>query len=126
MGRSLCSEVDRVWALRLIREARVDLSLAQQARSLNEARELLLMTVRKAELAVGYALGYHECLDFDVEGVIEVGPGAAEPPVRVIMKLREVARRLAEIENIPSKDAMLGLGESIIESASHIVEALVN
>ncbi|MBS7651434.1 MAG: hypothetical protein QXN62_01465 [Candidatus Bathyarchaeia archaeon] len=126
MGGGVCSEAEKVWALRLIREARVDLSLAQQTKSLNEARDLLLMTLRKAELAVSHALGYSEYLDFAVDEAVDAGVGASKPSVRIILKIREAARRLAALEHVYSKEAMLELGESILESAIHIVETTVN
>jgi hypothetical protein len=126
MGGGVCSEVERVWALRLIREARVDLSLAQQTQNLSEARDLLLMTLRKAELAVSHALGYSEYIDFAVDEAVDTGIGASQPSVRIILKIREAARRLAALEHVSSKKDMLELGESILESASHIVEASVN
>ncbi|MCJ7760807.1 hypothetical protein MUP59_06665, partial [Candidatus Bathyarchaeota archaeon] len=86
MRSSLCSESDRIWAFRYIREAKVDLSLASDLKAVETAT----LATRKAQLAVQHALGTP---DYSDPAIAETNLGRMDRNdslVRVLIKIREI------------------------------------
>ncbi|MBS7622657.1 MoaD/ThiS family protein [Candidatus Bathyarchaeota archaeon] len=85
MRRSLCTEPDRAWALRYLREAKVDLSLTEELNTPESLLELVALALRKAQLAIQYAVGQPEYLELAVTQAALGRMQAVEPPVGVLL-----------------------------------------
>jgi len=124
MKRSLCSEPDKVWALRYIREAKVDLSLTEELKTPETIVELVALALKKAQLAIQHALGQPEYLEL---AVAQAALGKIEPPdspIRILVKMREMARNLSEVEGPVQKETVLEAAEIVVGVAESVVEEL--
>ena len=124
MKRSICSEPDRVWALRYIREARVDLSLTEKLKTPETVVELVALALKKAQLALQHALGQPEYLEL---AVTQASLGKIEPvesPVRILLRMREIARNLSDEEGFVQKESVLEAAEIVVTAAESVVEEL--
>lgn len=125
MRSSLCSESDRIWASRYIREAKVDLSLASNLQAVETVRETATLAMRKAQLAVQHALGTP---DYSDPAIAETNLGRMDRNdslVRVLIKIREITRELSELEPTFGKGAIVSTAKTIVDAAESIVETLV-
>jgi hypothetical protein len=125
MKFSVCPESDRVWALRYIREAIVDLSLAQELNNPETVMELALIAMRKARLAVKYALSQPEHSDIIVDEQSLRGLSIEEAPARILIKMREVAQSLSEQDHPPKKGTVVDTTRIIVNAAESVVETLL-
>ena len=124
MRSSLCSESDRIWASRYIREAKVDLSLANDLKSVETVRETATLAMRKAQLAVQHAMGTPDCSD---PAIAETNTGrmdCSDSLVRVLIKIGEITRELSELEPTFGKGAIVSTAKTIVDTAESIVETL--
>ena len=124
MKRSLCSEPDRVWALRYIREANVDLSLTDGLKTPETIVELVALALKKAQLAIQHALGQPEYLELAVAQAALGKTEPADPPVRILLRMREIARNLSEVEELVRKETVLEAAEIVVSAAESVVKEL--
>jgi len=121
---SFCPESDRAWALRYVREAMVDLSLAQELNNPETVMELALIAIRKARLAVKYALSQPEYPEVIADELSLRGFSLEEASARILIKMREIAHSLSEAEHPPAKETMIETTRIIVNAAESIVETL--
>jgi hypothetical protein len=121
---SFFPESDRVWALRYIREAIVDLYLAQELNNPETVMELALIAIRKARLAVKYALSQPEYPEIIADQQSLKGLSLEEASARILIKMREVAQSLSEQEHPPKKETVVETTRIIVNAAESVVETL--
>ncbi len=124
MRRGLCAEADKIWALRYIREAKAELSLARELGTPETTRDIAAGAIMKAQLAVQHALGQSEHLDLVVAETTLGKIGYIEPPVRILFKMREAATTLSEMEIPPRKLTTMETAGIIVKAAESIVRAM--
>jgi len=124
MGRSLCSESDKIWALRYIREAKVDLSLAKQTRTPEAVKEISILAMKKAQLSVQHALGQPEYLDLAAAEAMLTKTCPSESPIRILVKMKEATQNLSELEPPIERETVVETAEIIVDAAESIVSVL--
>lgn len=121
---SFIDEAMRSWALRYLREAEADLSLARECASMDAVRELSAISVKKAQLAVQHALSDPDTFEYAIAESLVKGP-LREPLLRFMEKTDLLVKRAADPRFAVGKDQLLKLVEKALEASSLIVRAAV-
>jgi len=117
----LINDFQKGWALRYIREAKAELSAAQNTPYM--APGLILEAIRKAQAAVYYSLGDPPSIEAIVREVIFKKQLVRDP---VLNTLVEIERTVQHIAQIPESevDKAMKQADDIVRTASDIVKLL--
>jgi len=121
----ICDEYRRAWALRYTREAGVDLALARQAVSIASVRDLSTIALRKAQLAIQYALGQPEYLDVLVSEVLLEKTTSREPLLSLLLKIKAVMRDISDPQSPLNKETIVVVTETIVNASTAVIEAVI-
>lgn len=121
---SFIDEAMKSWALRYLREAEADLSLARECASMDAVRELSAISVRKAQLAVQHALSDPDTFEYAAAESLVKGP-LREPLLRFMEKTDLLVKKVADPKFAIDKGQLLRLVEKALEASSLIVRAAV-
>jgi len=120
----ICDEYRRAWAVRYSREAGVDLALARQAVSISSVRDLSTIALRKAQLAIQYALGQPEYLDVLVSEVLLGRTSSREPLLSLLLKIRAAMRDISDPQSLLNKETIVAVTETIVNASTAVIEAI--
>jgi len=121
----ICDEYRRAWALRYAREAGVDLALARQAVSIASVRDLSTIALRKAQLAIQYALGQPEYLDVLVSEVLLGRTSSREPLLNLLLKVKAAVRDMSDPQSSLNKETIVAMTETMVNASTDVVEAVI-
>jgi len=121
----ICDEYRRAWALRYTREAGVDLALARQAVSIASVRDLSTIALRKAQLAIQYALGQPEYLDILVSEVLLGRTSSREPLLSLLLKIKAAVRDISDPQSPLNKETIVAVTETIVNASTDVIEAVI-
>jgi len=121
----ICDEYRRAWALRYTREAGVDLALARQAVSIASVRDLSTIALRKAQLAIQYALGQPDYLDVLVSEVLLERTSSREPLLSLLLKIKAVMRDISDAQSPLNKETIVAVTETIVNASTAVIEAVI-
>ena len=125
-SNDFCSELDQAWAFRYLREAKVDLSLADDLGTLETVRDMAIIAMKKAQLAVQHALGQSDYLNQTLAEENVRKMRHIEPPLKALTRMREVTRNLSEMELPPEKEVMMETARVVVNAAESIVKILID
>jgi len=108
--------------LRYLREAKVNLSLARRCQSLSTVRELSVIAIKKAQLAVQHALGDPNVIEYAVSKSVLRGGFKNEPFVRLMEKLDLITHKIIDPKFKIGREKILGITEKVFEFSSLIVK----
>jgi len=120
----ICDEYRRAWAVRYSREAGVDLALARQAVSIASVRDLSTIALRKAQLAIQYALGQPEYLDVLVSEVLLGRTSSREPLLSLLLKIRAAMHDISDPQSLLNKETIVAVTETIVNASTAVIEAI--
>ncbi len=109
------------WALRYLREAEADLSLAKECDSIELIKELSAISMRKAQLAIQYAFGDPNIMEYIFEEALVKGL-KKEPLIRLMEKINILVKKTVDPQFTAGKDKILVLAEKTLEASSAIVK----
>jgi len=121
----ICDEYRRAWAVRYTREAGVDLALARQAVSIASVRDLSTIALRKAQLAIQYALGQPEYLDIIVSEISLGRASSREPMLSLLLKIRAAMRDISDPQSPLNKETIVAVTESIVNASTDVIKAVI-
>jgi len=110
------------WALRYLREAEADLSLAKECDSIELVKELSAISIRKAQLALQYAFGDPTIMEYILEEALVKNALRKEPFIRLMEKINILVKKTVEPQFNLGKDKILALAEKTLEASSTIVK----
>jgi len=125
MADLICDEYRRAWALRYNREAGVDLALARRAVSIASVRDLSTIALRKAQLAIQYALGQPEYLDAMVSEALFGRAPSRESLLSLLLKIRAVMRDISDPQSPLNKEAIVAVTETIVNASTDLIQAVI-
>jgi len=111
------------WALRYLREARVELVSAQTAPKM--ASSLIFNAMKKAQAAIYHSLGDPAIIEDIIQQKISEQNFVEEPILRCLV---EVERSIQQVASSPdsSSERSLRMAETVIHVASEIVNLFVD
>jgi len=118
---SILDEFMKSWALRYLREAEADLSLAKECDSIELIKELSAISMRKAQLAIQYAFGDPNIMEYIFEEALVKGL-KKEPLIRLMEKINILVKKTVDPQFTAGKDKILVLAEKTLEASSAIVK----
>lgn len=119
---SILDEFMKSWALRYLREAEADLSLAKECDSIELVKELSAISIRKAQLALQYAFGDPTIMEYILEEALVKNALRKEPFIRLMEKINILVKKTVEPQFNLGKDKILALAEKTLEASSTIVK----
>lgn len=125
MKPSFVSESYRSWALRYLKEAKVDLSAAQEASMIETVKDLSTIALRKAQLAIEYAVAQPELLDIAVSEYISRGETQGQPLVILLARIRNLMQDIADPYSRLQKSSILGKTSLVVDVVSSVVSEVV-
>jgi len=114
---AMVDEYNRGWALRYIREARVELASARNVPAM--AQNLVAEAVRKALEAVYHSLGNPTYIRMIVNDFIEEDEEPKDPLLSWLVRFERTAQ---EVLNISDVERAMELAEGLLHDASEIVK----
>jgi len=112
--------VSRGWALRLLREARAELRLAEEEPKL--AVVFALEAARKAQACIYYCLGNPDALEMLVMDLMAEGDRPRDKVAELLLVLEGLVGAISEAEN-PREACRLA--EGAVRLASHVVQKVL-
>jgi hypothetical protein len=119
---SILDEFMKSWALRYLREAEADLSLAKECDSIELVKELSAISMRKAQLALQYAFGDPTIMEYILEEASVKNALKKEPFIRLMEKINILVKKTVDPQFNLGKDKILVLAEKTLEASSVIVK----
>jgi hypothetical protein len=117
----MMDEYRRGWALRYLREAKAELEAAQKIPYM--ASGLVLEAIRKARNAIYYSLGEPAFIEILVREEVLKNPNTNDSVLRFLMEIESIVQQMSQLEEV-NGDAMMKQANSIVETATDIVETL--
>jgi len=90
------AECFRSWSLRYLKEAKVDFSLASEASTIETLKDLSTIALRKAQLAIQYALAEPEYLDVAVSDSMSRGQTQGPPLLILLARIRKMMQDISD------------------------------
>jgi hypothetical protein len=118
---SLIDSYQKSWALRYIREAKAELTAAQNTPYM--ASSLILEAVRKAQTAVYFSLGDPASAEFIVHETLSKKQPIADPVLRCLVEM-ELTVQLVAMTPESERDKATKEAIELIQMASEIVKLL--
>lgn len=109
------------WALRYLREAKAEMEAARKIPYM--APSLVLEAIRKARNAIYYSLGEPAFIEILIREEVTKNPSTTDSLMRFLIELETVVQQISQLEEV-NGDAMMKQADSIVETASNIVETL--
>ncbi|MBS7658975.1 MAG: hypothetical protein QW487_05205 [Candidatus Bathyarchaeia archaeon] len=119
---SILDEFMKSWALRYLREAEADLSLAKECDSIELVKELSAISMRKAQLAIQHVFGDPNTMEYMLEEALTKGFLRKEPLIRLMEKINILIKKTVDPNFAAGKDKILVLAEKTLETSSTIVK----
>ena len=114
------------WALRFLKEAKIELFKAEEAPIPNMSSSFALISMKKAQTAIYYSLGDPEYLAFAVkEALQEKGRNKDLLMVLLTQIERFINNTSSEIVDILRKDIVIIEAKKLLEIASDIIALMV-
>lgn len=111
------------WSLRYLREAKVDFSLASNASMIETVKDLSTIALRKAQLAIQYALAEPELLDIAVSEYISRGSAQERPLIILLARIRKLMQKISDPQSKLTRKKILEKTGLVIDVASSVVSA---
>lgn len=118
---SLIDNYQKSWALRYIREAKAELTAAQNTPYM--ASSLILEAVRKAQAAVYYSLGDPASAEFIVHEMLSKNQPQSDPVLRCLIEIEQTVQLVAMTPETEREKAIKEAAD-LIHMASEIVKLL--
>ncbi len=99
----------------------MDLSVAERSSITEIVRDLSTIALRKAELAIEYALAEPELLDMIVSEHISKGETEAQPLIFMLGQIRRLMQNIASHNSKVTKEDILEKTNLVIDAASLVV-----
>ena len=99
----------------------MDLSVAERTSFTEIVRDLSTIALRKAELAIEYALAEPELLDMVVSEYVSRGETQAEPLILLLAQIRKLMQSIAYPNSRMTKENILGKTSLVVDAASSVV-----
>jgi hypothetical protein len=116
----------RGWAFRYLREANADLLMAEKTGVQIIAVSLAVLAMRKAQIAIYYALGDPIFLEATVRQIERGKELTKDLTLRLLSRIEHFIDVRSEMPESVSKEMVLGEARYLIEIASELVEFLTN
>jgi|GEM_PF-538439 len=116
----------RGWALRYLREANADFSMAEKSGVQTVAVSLAILAMRKAQTAIYYALGDPIFLEAAVRQIERGKELTKDLILRLLSRVEHLINVRSEMPESLSKEMALDEARHLIEIASELVESLTN
>ena len=117
----MMDEYRKGWALRYLRESKAELEAARKIPYM--APGLVLEAIRKARNAVYYSLGEPAFIEILLREEALKNPATNDSILRFLMEIESIIQQLSQLEEV-NNDAMLKQADSIVQTATDIVETL--
>jgi len=121
----ICDEYRRAWAVRYTREAEVDLALARRAVSIASVKDLSTIALRKAQLAIQYALGQPEYLDVIVSEASFGRASSREPVLSLLLKVKAVVHDISDPQSPLNKETIVAVTETVVKASADVIKAVI-
>jgi len=118
-------DYERSWAVRNLREAMVNLSIARERAEILAVKHFSAIAMRKAQLAIQYVLGEPGHLDAVVTEAFLGRPIVQEPVLDLLAAIRAAIGRVSDPQSPFEKESVLKVAEVIFNASSSIVEAAI-
>jgi len=109
------------WALRYLREAKAELEAARKIPYM--APSLVLEAIRKARNAIYYSLGEPAFIEILIREEVVKNPLTNDSMMRFLIEIETIVQQISQLEEV-NGDAMMKQADSIVETATNIVETL--
>jgi len=110
------------WALRYLREAKVELTAARKAPKMGSS--LMINAMKKAQAAIYHGLGDPALIEDIIQQKISEGNSVDEPILRCLVEIERSIQQVAGLPN-PLDERSLRLAEDVVSTASEIVNLFV-
>lgn len=121
MSENMIDDYRLSWALRYIREARVELKAAKKMPYIGP--RLVLEAVRKARNAVHYSLGAPSYIEKIIEDSYGNGKTIGDPVLRCLVRVEEKIQRMTKPGDI-EETVTMEQADNLVQLASDIVKTL--
>jgi len=101
------------------------LALARRAVSIASVRDLSTIALRKAQLAIQYALGQPEYLDAMVSEALFGRAPSRESLLSLLLKIRAVMRDISDPQSPLNKEAIVAVTETIVNASTDLIQAVI-
>ena len=109
------------WALRYLREAKAELEAARKIPYM--APSLVLEAIRKARNAIYYSLGEPAFIEILIREEVVKNPLTNDSMMRFLIEIETIVQQISQLEEV-NGEAMMKQADSIVETATNIVETL--
>lgn len=118
-------ECFRSWSLRYLKEAKVDFSLASEASMTETLKDLSTIALRKAQLAIQYALAEPEYLDIAVSDYLSRGQTQGDPLIILIARIRKMMQDISDPQLRLARKDILEKTRLMVDVASSLVSEIL-
>jgi len=118
---SMMDQYRKGWALRYLREAKAELEAARKIPYM--APGLILEAIRKARNAIYYSLGEPAFIEILIREEVTKNPLTNDSILRFLIEVESIIQQMSQLEEI-NGEAMMKQADSIVETATDIVETL--
>jgi hypothetical protein len=122
----LIDDYRRGWAYRCLREANADFQMAEKIGTEIVAVSLAILAMRKAQMAIYYALGDPIFLDAVVHQIERRKAPTEDHIIRLLTRIERFISVRSEMPESLSKEMALNEARHLIELASELVKFLTN
>jgi hypothetical protein len=121
LKRIFVGECYRSWSFRYLKEAKADFSFASEASTIESVRDFSTIALRKAQLAIQYALAQPELLEAAVLEYMATGDDQGEPLIMLLARIRKVIEDISEPTSRLAKNSILDKTSLVIDVTKSIV-----
>lgn len=120
---ALMDDYRRAWALRYLREARVELFAAREAPK--RASSMIFNAMRKAQAAIYHSLGDPVLIEEIIQGNLSQESSVEEPLLRCLVEIERSIQEVANLSNA-GKEKSSRVAEDVLQIASDIVNLFLS
>ena len=121
----LIGECFGYWSLRYLKEAKVDFSLASETSTPETLVDLSTIALRKAQLAIQYALAEPEYLDVAVSDYMSRGQTQGDPLIILLALIRKMMQDISAPQHRMARKDILEKTALIIGVVSSLVSEIL-
>lgn len=123
--RILIDEYRKNWAIRYLREARSDLSTAENTPTASTSINLSLLAMRKMQNAIYYSLGAPSYLAPLVADALSEGSNDEDTLIRFLAQVEWLIQIRSVKASVSEKEDALTEAKQLMKTASKIVNAII-
>jgi hypothetical protein len=125
VGRILLDEYRKTWALRYLREAKVDLAAAETTPTASKSVHLSLLAMRKMQAAIYYCLGDPSYLVFLVADALSEAANGPDVPTDFLAQVEWLIQIRSAKASVSEKEDALTEAKQLMKLTVTIVNAIL-